>query len=90
MKGAYSALYVINIVFQAIFTLVWQMAFGLAVGWLLVRFAGAPGWVYVITILAGLAMGLVSMVRFILAAMNALDKIEKDNKQRKKETKNEH
>ena len=89
MKGAYSAIYVVNIVFQSIFTLLWQMAIGFGAGWLLVRFAGAPGWVYVVTILAGLATGLVSMVRFILSAMTALDKIEKHNKQKDKEKKNE-
>ena len=84
MKGTYSAFYVINIVSQAIFTLVWQIALGLGIGWLLVRFAGAKDWVYVPFILTGVITGLVSMVRFVLAAMNALDRIEGDKKAKNK------
>ena len=68
VKVSYSTFYVINIVFQAIFTLLWQIATALIVGWLLVEKIGAPIWVYVPLILVGVITGLVSMVRFILAA----------------------
>ena len=84
VKEGYSAFYVINIVFQSILTLVWQIAVGLLVGWIFVTFVGAPEWIYVPLILAGVATGLVSMVRFILAAMKALERIEEQRRKKKK------
>ena len=84
MKQAYSTFYVINIVFQAIFTLLWQIAAALAVGWLFVEKFGAARWTYVPLILAGVITGLVSMVRFILAAMKSLERIESQKRKKKK------
>ena len=82
-KG-YSTIYVINTVFQSIFTLLWQIAVAVLVGWLFVTYANAPDWIYVPLILAGVFVGLVSMVRFILAAMKALERLEEQNRKKKK------
>lgn len=90
VKEGYSAFYVINVVFQSIFTLAWQIAAAVFVGWLFVGYVGAPRWIYVPLILAGVASGLVSMVRFILAAMSSLDRIEgqRQRKRRSEDMKN--
>lgn len=84
MKEGYSTFYVINIVFQSIFTLLWQIAAALLVGWIFVRFVGAPPWIYVPLILLGVASGLISMVRFILAAMKSLERIEEERRRKRK------
>lgn len=84
MKEGYSTFYVINIVFQSIFTLLWQIAAALLVGWIFVRFVNAPEWIYVPLILVGVISGLVSMVKFILAAMRSLDKIEEQRRKKRK------
>ena len=84
VKEGYSAFYVINIVFQSIFTLLWQIALGLFVGWIFVTLVGAPEWIYVPLILVGVATGLVSMVRFILTAMKALEHIEEQRRKKKR------
>lgn len=84
MREGYSTFYVINIVFQSIFTLLWQIAAALFVGWLFVRFVGAPEWVYVPVILLGVFSGLVSMVRFIIAAMQSLERLEEQGRKKKK------
>ena len=84
MKEGYSTFYVINIVFQSIFTLLWQIATALLVGWIFVRFVGAPSWIYVPLILLGVASGLISMVRFILAAMKSLERIEEERRRKRK------
>lgn len=84
MKDRYSSFYVINIVFQSIFTLLWHIGLGLLVGWIFVRFVGADTWIYVPLIIAGVFTGLFSMVRFILAAMRALERIENDKRKKKK------
>ena len=84
VKQAYSTFYVINIVFQAIFTLLWQIATALIIGWIFVEKIGAPSWIYVPLILMGVFSGLVSMVRFILAAMRSLERIEDQKRKKKK------
>ena len=84
MKEGYSAFYVMNIVFQSIFTLLWQIAAALLVGWIFVRYVSAPQWIYVPLILLGVISGLVSMVRFIIAAMNALERLEEQKRKKRK------
>ena len=75
-KKAISALHVVNIVSQSIFTLLWQIALGVGIGYVAVTYWSAPGWIYVPLILVGVFTGLVSMVRFLLAAMKSLDRLE--------------
>ena len=84
MKEGYSAFYVMNIVFQSIFTLLWQIALARFVGWIFVTFVGAPEWTYVPLILLGVGTGLVSMVRFILTAMKSLERLEEQRRKKKK------
>ena len=87
-KKTISAIYVLNIVSQSIFTLLWQIALGFGIGYLAVTYWSAPSWIYVPLILAGVFSGLVSMVRFLLAAMKSLERLEaqheKDAKERAK------
>ncbi len=90
MKAGYSAFYVINVVFQGIFTLLWQIGTAVLVGWLLVRYVNAPPWIYVPLILLGVGTGLVSMIKFILAAMKSLEGLEEQGrKKRTEDDKNE-
>ena len=75
-KKAISSLHIVNIVAQSIFTLLWQIALGVGIGYVAVTYWSAPKWVYIPLILAGVLTGIVSMVRFLLAAMNGLDRLE--------------
>lgn len=82
MKETYSAIYVINIVFQSIFTLLWNIGLALLIGWGSVEWLSAPDWIYVPLIILGVIFGFVSMVRFILTAMKSLDRIESDRRKK--------
>ena len=84
MKEGYSTFYVINIVSQSIFTLLWQIGVAVFLGWLLVNRFGAPDWAFVPVILVGVGTGLVSMVRFVLTAMKALESLEREKRKKKK------
>ena len=75
-KKAISSLHVVNIVSQSIFTLLWQIALGVGIGYVAVTYWSAPRWIYIPLILAGVITGIVSMVKFLLAAMNSLDRLE--------------
>ena len=85
MKGnAISFIYVLNIVAQALFSLVFSVAVFFGIGYLAVTYLGAPSWVYIPLILVGVGVGFVSMVRFILSAMAGLDRLEAQRRKRKK------
>lgn len=79
-KRLFSVLYAINIISQAIFTLLIPAALGFGISWLLVARAGAPGWLYAVFIPIGVIAGLISMVKFAIAAAEALERLEKQRK----------
>lgn len=92
MKNSYHKLltpiYVINIVFQAIISLLSPIAIMFFFAWLLVTKLSVGSWIYVVFIMLGVFSGLYSMVVFILGAMRTLDSIEKQNSDKKGGNKN--
>lgn len=84
MRGAYNALYIANVVFQAIFTLVMHIAIGLGLSWILVTKCGLPSWLYAFIIIISVMSGLFSMIKFILSAMKALDNLDKAHKEKRR------
>lgn len=78
-KKFVSALYVMNIITQAILTLLSPPAFFFFLSWLLVTRVGVPSWIYAVAISLGVIVGLVSMVKFTLMASTALEHLEKQN-----------
>lgn len=91
MGKLYSAIYVINIVFQSLFTLGMHIGVSILLSWVLVEKIGAPSWLYALIIIIGVFSGLFSMIRFILSTMKALDSLEKaqHKKRRKNDKRNE-
>ena len=71
-------MYVLNIVFQAFFTLIMPAGLGFLASWLLVRFAGAPGWIYAPFLTVGILLGLYSMVKFVIVAMSGYERLERE------------
>ena len=87
MKNSYqkiiTPLYIINIVFQAIVTLLSPIAIMFFLAWLLVTKLSVGTWIYVVLIMLGVFSGLYSMVVFVLNAMRSLDAIEKQHSDKK-------
>ncbi len=79
-KKLVSITYVLNIVFQSFFNLALPMLLMAGGAWLLVEYASLPEWIYAPLIVFGALTGLYSMVRFILSAMSALDRLEREHK----------
>jgi len=77
-KRFFNALYVLNIVFQAFFDLLLPVALMFGLSYLLTSFAGAPPWIYAPLMILGVFLGLYSMVKFILSAMSALERLERE------------
>lgn len=84
MKGPISFIYVLNIILQSLFTLAFSIAIFFGIAYLIVDVWGGPSWVYVVLLLVGVGTGLLSMVRFILSAMAGLDRLEAEQRKKKK------
>ena len=72
----------VNILMQAIFSLLFPVALGLGGAHLLVKYASVGSWIYAVLILLGVFSGLVSMVRFILIASRSVVALEEAEKQK--------
>lgn len=79
MRGI-STVYVINIIAQAIFTLLCEIGLAVLIGWLATTYWGAESWIYVPLIVVGVLIGFFSMINFILTAMKSLENLEKQQK----------
>lgn len=85
MRGqAVSFLYVLNIIMQALFSLVFTVAIFFGIAYLLVELAGLPSFLYAILILVGVVSGIYSMVKFILSSMAAVDRLERERNSKDK------
>ena len=82
-----SALYLLNIIFQSFLNLLTPIGLGLLFSYLLTEYAGAPTWVYAPITVFGVFVGLFSMIKFILSATKALDRLESEQKAREKSQK---
>ncbi len=77
-KKFVNALYIFNIVSQAMFTLAIPIALGFGISWLIVTYLSAPGWIYAVFITLGALSGFYSMIKFVLSAMAAYERLEKE------------
>jgi hypothetical protein len=78
-----SALYVLNIIFQAIFTLLTPPLLLFLVNYLCVSSLSFPKWTYAISLTLGFILGIISMIKFALSASEALERLEKQRKNEK-------
>ena len=82
-----NSLYVLNIIFQAFFTLLFPVGLGALAAYLLTKHAGVDGWIWAVLLVFGVFCGLWSMIKFILSAMTGLERLEKEQEERKKQIK---
>ena len=76
IKKVITPIYVINIIFQSLFSLLSPVAICFFAAWLLDKYTSVGNWIYVVLIMLGVFSGLYSMVVFILRACRALEAIE--------------
>ena len=82
-RNLVGALYVINIVFQAIFTLLTPPAILFFINYLCVSKLSFPKWTYAVSLSVGFILGLISMIKFAIAASEGLERLEKQRKNKK-------
>lgn len=79
------ALYALNILMQALFTLLTPVGIGVLGAWWLVSRHGVGEWIYALLILCGFGCGLFGMIRFLLTAFGTLERIESEQAQKQKQ-----
>ena len=82
MKKIVSVAYIINIVSQAIFNLAFPIGLGVLGSYLLVRFASVGAWIYALLVTLGALIGFYSMIKFVLSAMAALERLEREQREK--------
>lgn len=82
-KKFVSAIYVINIVMQAIVTLLIPILIMFGASWLFVKYVSAPIWLYAILLPIGAISGFISMIKFIIRASEGLERLEKQKNKNK-------
>ena len=80
-----NALYLINILSQAIFTLLTPPAIALLISFLFVKFASAPPYLYAILIPIGFVAGMFGMIKFIIRAGDGFERLQKEREEKRKE-----
>lgn len=80
----YNAAYLINVIFQAFFNLMFPMAIMFFIGWLAVSRLSIGQWVYAVLLIFGLIIGLISMIKFLIYALDSFERIEKSQQEAKK------
>lgn len=78
--------YILNIVFQSLFSLLTPAGLAFLSAWLLDKYTSVGGWIYALLITLGVLVGFYSMINFILRAMAALDALEKQNREKYEKT----
>lgn len=76
-----NAMYVLNILFQAIFDLLVPIGLGVLGAFLLTKYTEIGGWIWAVLPVLGTFTGLYSMIKFILSAMAGLQRLENEQKQ---------
>lgn len=78
LKNGYSAIYVINILVSSVLTLLIYVGLFVLGAWLLVSRLNVGEWVYVVAVLLGVGLGIISMLKFILTSMKTLERIDEE------------
>ncbi len=83
-----SGIYALNIIIQGLFNLVTPPILFFFIAFLSVKKLGAPEWIYVIAIVIGFIIGIICMIKFIIVAMNNLERLDKIQKSEKNNRRN--
>ena len=85
MNRAFNISYLINIVLQSFWCLLFPIGVAFGIGWLMINKLSWPSWVMVPPLILATFMGLYSMCKFLISATDAMDRVEKQREAAKEE-----
>ena len=68
----------LNVLFQALYTLALPVGLAAIVSYLLTKYTSVEGWIWAVLLTLGTLSGLYSMVKYLLSALENLDRLEKE------------
>jgi hypothetical protein len=77
MNRAFGVSYLINIVLQSFWCLLFPIGIALGLGLFMVNKLSWPSWVMIPPLILAVFMGLFSMCKFLISATDAMDRMEK-------------
>lgn len=80
-KSTIGTVHTANIIFQSIFTLLADIGILTLCAYLATRYLSAPRWIYVPMIMAGVLIGIISTIRYIIAASRSLERLEQQHRE---------
>ncbi len=80
-KKFINALELLNILFQALYSLVLPIGIGVLFSFLTTRYLGAPKWIWAVLLTVGTLIGLYCMVKYLLSALSGLERLEKQREE---------
>ena len=89
-KRVFTAVFILNTLFQALLTLLLPIGFGLLFSYLAVSYWGFANYTYAIALPLGAILGIYYMIRFILSTMRAIEAIEEEGKKKTYSTGNDN
>lgn len=83
VKNFMNAMYALNMILQSFWCLLFPAGVGALLAYLLSAKAGVGNWIYIVLILVGFGIGLISMIRFLISALAGLERLEEEQKRKK-------
>lgn len=77
-KRILSAFQLLNLLFQALYSLAFPIGVGALISFLLTKYASLPKWIFAIFLTLGTFIGLYSMVKYILSATEQMERVRKE------------
>lgn len=87
MNRAFSVSYLINIVLQSFWCLLFPIGVAFGIGWLMINKLSWPSWSMVPALIVATFVGLYSMCKFLISATEAMDRMDKQRAAAKEEAK---
>lgn len=78
-KKIFNSVQMLNMLFQALYTLGLPIAVGAGLSFLLTKYASAPSVTWAILLTVGVLVGLYSMIKYILFAISAQKRLDEEN-----------
>lgn len=85
MHKAFNFTYLVNMVVQGFWCLLFSIGVAFGIGWLLVNKLSWPSLVYVPLLVVATIVGLVSMCRFLISSAEAMERMEKQRAEKLEE-----
>ena len=80
-KRLISAIHMLNIVFQALYTLILPVGIGALASFLLTKYHIVDRWIWALLLTLGFIVGLISMIKYTLTATKNLQLLEKQQEE---------